>query len=421
MVPVVDVIHSVLLKVGTALFDMTFVFVVLVMYFIYKRNSQIAYHSLTPYNYDVPSQLIQVTLQGILAGIIGSLIITFLGLPIRLTPYFGLLLPIAIMLSFINMRYLCFSYSAAILGLLDMALIFINDMGIVAPELGLNPSGLIALVGVLHLMEALLIYIGGADNSIPIVVRKKDTYAVGYIMQKFWPLPFAMLILSNMLPTNNVNQAVSMPNWWPLLESNVFSQAFMYGLLPITAALGYSNVAVSTYPEVRAKKTSIYLFFYSIYLLAISLVSVNSLGLQLLGLITMPVIHELIIILDQKKEAKKDPFITLPKRGVRVVSVVPDGHAEQMGIESGDIIRKINDIEVINYMQMRAILKNYFNVLWVEVEKPDGKRRQYEYKYYPEGVGSLNIVHLPEHPPVSYNIKELQDTRSFLDFILKKV
>lgn len=416
----VQAIYMVLIKIGGALFSLTFVFVTAILYMLYHRSKQKALTSLTPFSYDPMGIILKVIVQGILAGILGSIIIVVLGLPLRISPYFVLLLPIAIFLSFFNMRYLCFSYSAGILGIMTILLSFLDSQGMHVPVLELNPSGLIALVGVLHLMESLLIAISGGDETIPVVIKKDGVIGVGYILQKYWPLPIALLILSPLMDTENVQYGLRMHKWWPLLESKVFAQGFMYGLMPLTAMVGYGDFAVSSLPKEKSRATAIRLFIYSLGLILLSLLSVNTLWLQFTGLILMPVAHEFLIIMDQKRETKKPPLLTVPKKGVRVVKVLDDSHAGKMGLHPGDIIKKINNIEVLHYRQMEAILKEYYTFMWVEIEDVKGGRKTLEYTAFPDGVDKLGIVHLPRQPHLVYRVEELYKSKSFLDPILKK-
>ncbi|MGB9809342.1 MAG: PDZ domain-containing protein, partial [Caldanaerobacter sp.] len=120
---------------------------------------------------------------GVIAATIGSLIMVFLGITIE---NIGLqyVWPLAILLMFISPRYICFSYSGGIVSL--VSLIFGTPK--------ISVPALMAIVGILHLMESLLIYIDGWRIPTPIFIKLKDgRIAGGFTMQKFWPIPFAAL------------------------------------------------------------------------------------------------------------------------------------------------------------------------------------------------------------------------------------
>lgn len=409
MFPVKEILPLILRYIAVGVFNFTFILVILIIYLMYKKNSMLLPFSLGANKVSVKSQMIEVIIQGILAGILGSIVVVVIGFPISLNPLLILLLPIAIVLSLFNMRYFCFSYSAAILGLIEVVVTGLNSLGFDIPRLNIDISGLIALVAILHLMEAILIFIGGADNNIPIVVKRDKKIAVGFLMQKFWPLPFTLLVFE--LGTKVTGSYVDMPDWWPLLGRTFSDPAsIVYTLIPLTAALGYGNVALTIEPHKKAKQSSYKLALYSVILLALAVLSREIYVLKIVGIIVMPTLHDLMIVLEQKKQRESAPLYTLPDKGVRVVSLVQDGYGEKIGLRSGDVIKKINDIEVLNYRQMMAILNNYFTFMWIEVERIDGKTITLEYKAYPKGINTFNIVHLPEYPRLTYNLNEMQNT-----------
>src|SRR5690606_12129243 len=86
---------------------------------------------------------------------------------------------IALSLSLFNLRYLCFSYAGGIVALMNLIFGFPS----------INPIGIIALVGILHLVESLLIWLDGFSDAVPVFLKRKDGNIVGgYIMNRIWPL-----------------------------------------------------------------------------------------------------------------------------------------------------------------------------------------------------------------------------------------
>lgn len=401
-----EIIHITLLSISRALFNFSFLFVIWILYILIKK-----YKSVNIYNFDnsktIINTLVESILQGIIIGIIGSLVIAVIGLPINLTYYLIFLLPLALILSLINIRYLCFSYAASVMGVLS--LIFRGQIifGITLPNININISGLLALVGILHLMEGILIFFVGADDPIPIVAKKDGKIVLGHLMQKYWPLPIAMLVLSK--GGISGSEIVQMPDWWPLLKDipkDVIT--YFYGLVPFVGALGYSSITYCEEPKKRSKKTAIRLMLYSILLIILSIYSVDNIFLQILGTILMAGIHEGMILYEQYIESKKEPIYTIPKKGVRIMGVAQDGAGSQMGMEIGDIITKINGINVLNTRQYRAILKNSFTFLWIEVLHLNGDMETYEFKAYPDGITDLQVRLMPENPRIIYRHETVQ-------------
>ncbi|WP_058486736.1 PDZ domain-containing protein [Defluviitalea phaphyphila] len=403
------VIYITLQAVATAIFHPWFLLVIYFIYVLYKRNNNIEIQNILFTKHSVSVRMIQATLSGILIGILASIILVLVGFPIYLSEYMMFLLPISILLAIINFRYLCFSYSGGILGLL--ALVF--------PNINLDISGIIALVGIMHLMESGLIFIEGAYDSIPIVIKKEGKIAAAYMMQKYWPLPFALLVME--ITTKIPREVIEMPNWWPIMKNIIYNpnEMLIYYIYPITAILGYGDIAVSTSPEKKSKKTAISLMIYSIVLLSIAVFSPNRIWLQGIGVILMPLLHEILIVSGQRKERLATPIYYYPEKGVRILDLKPEGIGEKIGLKRGDVILKINGIEIEDYMHMKEILNNYYNFIWLDIVEAEGNPKYLEYRNYQEGIKNLGIVPLIDTPISFYNLENIE--KSGLLKIFKKI
>jgi hypothetical protein len=239
MVHGMKLLYLTLQGIAAAVFHPWFIIVLFLIYRMYKKNHLIRRQTIGVIKDHRFGQMIEGTLIGIITGIVGSSVMVLLGISIRISDAMVMLLPIALILSLINFRYLCFSYAGGLLGI--GALLF--------PMIDLDVPGIMALVGILHLMESILIFFAGADESIPIVIRKNEKITGAYLMQKFWPIPFVLLTFQTMAQIPG--GTLEMPEWWPLMKAAVEdpSTVLLYSIFPITAALGYGNIAISTTPE----------------------------------------------------------------------------------------------------------------------------------------------------------------------------
>jgi hypothetical protein len=402
---ILAIIHLTLVSLAQAIFNISFIVAIGIVYMLINKFNSTNIYNLE-YSKGKVTNLVEAILQGIIVGIFGSLIMIFLGLPINLTAYLIFLLPISLMLSLINIRYICFSYSASIMGLL--ALIFHGQkfMGINLPNVDINISGLLALVGILHLMEAILIFFVGSDNPIPIMSKKDDEIVMGHIIQKYWPIPLAILVMTSESATGGV---VQMPSWWPLLkEISFISKPYFYGVMPIIGALGYSSISFAEEPEIRTKKTAILLFIYSTLLIIISIFMEDRLWLKVVGIISMAAIHEGIMIIEQHIEIVSPPIYTIPSNGIRIMHVVEGGIAEKIGLRRGDIIKKINDIEIKNINGYRQIINNKYKFICLEIENIRGEVHTMEYEVYPRGIDRLGIKLMPENPRILFRYDNIR-------------
>jgi hypothetical protein len=124
----------------------------------------------------------------------------------------------------------------------------------------------------------------------------------------------------------------------------------------------------------------------------------------------MPLMHETLILKGQRQEEKVRPLFVLPERGVRVLEVLAEGHAEKIGIKRGDIIHKMNGIEIESYIHLQSILNDSPTFLWIEGIDVDDHKKEYEYQSYRKGIDELGIIPLPENPIITYDLSNMQHT-----------
>ncbi|PKM51321.1 MAG: hypothetical protein CVV02_06875 [Firmicutes bacterium HGW-Firmicutes-7] len=412
-----EIIHITLIAISKSVYNYWFLIVVWTVYFLIKKIYSTNIYNVEDAKSPIGS-LVESMLQGILVGIIGSLMIILTGLPINSTVYIIYLLPISLVLSLIQVRYICISYSAAVMGLLALILNGQTMFGIVLPNVDINVAGLIALVGVLHLMESLLIYFVGAHDCMPIICKKEGKIIQGHILQKYWPIPLAILFATAGEASGNV---IQMPDWWPLLKpSQLMLNTLYFGLMPFVGILGYSTVTFSEQPEKRAKKTGIMLFLYSMLIISIAVLAKENWVLMVIGLVLMAVLHEAIMLLEQRYEKRNKPIYTLPDRGIRIMHVIQGGIAEKVGMKKGQIIKKINDLEVINTQHFKELMDNKWTFMWIETENLNQELRTHEIKAYPAGLDSLGIKILPETPRILFKYESLKKV-GVLDLIRHKI
>ncbi|HHV74372.1 MAG TPA: PDZ domain-containing protein [Thermoanaerobacterium sp.] len=370
--------------------------VVAFIYFQYKRNVEIERHMVGKEQTPLKDQVLDSVIYGFLIGILGSIVIVFLGITID---NIGIeyVFPLAILLMLINPRYICFSYAGGIVSLISLITGYPN----------VNVSGLMAIVGILHLMESILIYIDGAANSVPVFVRLKNgNVAGGYTMQKFWPIPF--IALSTTTAILGGASSINMPDWWPLLGPSSNLKDIVFIMMPVVAALGYGDIALTEMPEKRAHRSSIRLLGFSLILIGLSLLSIKIYIFKWIAAIFGPLAHELIIIIGQREEKTKKPLFEYQDIGLMVLSVVKNSPAEQIGIKPGDVVLKINDIQINSEEDIKRLLSTNPTILFITVKEADGSFVRYEYRNC-KGINWLGLLIVPQYPDNLYSISDMEN------------
>lgn len=312
---------------------------------------------------------------GIVAGIAGSLLMDFLNISIGFT---GLeyLWPVALVLMMLNPRFLCFAYAG---GLVSLSYLIFGW-----PQV--NPSQMMALVGVLHLMESFLILVSGHLGATPTYMKLDSGEVVGaFTLQRLWPIPLSILILSRPIILDKFTMELS------------FTEPYFPFLLVI-AALGYSDIALSRNPKAKSSSSFKYLGLYSIILLAISIFSAHYPPLVWIAVLFGPLGHELVIKLGQQEEFGGRPIYRAPDRGVMVLDVVDKSAADVGGIRSEDVILTVDGIAVDNKQVLEQMLRDRVGAEAVEmvIGRNGSFSRSIRLRLGDQGAGIIPVPDLNE-------------------------
>lgn len=278
-------------------------------------------------------------LLGLAGGFIGSILLVLLGVSVEEIGIEYLWI-VAIVLIMVRQRFMCFAYAG---GLIALSKYFFGWPAVNIPQL-------MGLVAVLHLVEALLIYAGGASKAMPVYTMGRDQKLVGgFVMQSFWPLPLVALSAALApLGLAGSGEMLAMPGWWPLLPMEYIGvrmipqMTLIYSMLPVLAALGYSDLSLTSTTREKAKWSSKHLLVYSIGLLLLAILAAKVPVLAILPALYAPLGHELLIKIGQKQESQGDYLYVEAAMGVRVLDVLEGFAAQRAGLKTGDLLLTLN-------------------------------------------------------------------------------
>lgn len=386
MLPFFDLIMMVLQSLATVFINPLFLVVLFLVYGQYKKSSALEERMLGRERYSVWQRMSGSIIAGLVGGVVGSVIMVMVGVTLDNTGIIYVWI-IAILLMLINPRYMCFSYAGGLVSLSSLMFGF--------PEIDV-PS-LMAIVAILHLVESVLIFMNGCKHSIPVFMEDKDHGVVGaFNLMRFWPIP--IIIMTVVVGQVATDGSVPMPDWWPLLKPmGVTSdmEDLMFLMLPVVAALGYSDIAIADTPVKKSRSSAVNLFAYSMVLLVLSVLSSHHWPLQWLAAIFGPAFHELLIITGRRRQKTGIPIYTVPDRGIRVLDVFEGGAADEMGLSAGDIITGINGRAVDSEGDLSLVLEQYPPFIWVDYITLEGEARTSEFSQYSAGIRKLDIIVVP--------------------------
>jgi hypothetical protein len=272
---------------------------------------------------------------GLLGGFIGSILLIVTGISITNLgiEYLWIL---AIVLFLLNARFICFSYSG---GIIALSYLLFGWPRVDVPQL-------MGLVAILHLVESILIMMTGWLFTQPIYTKNaKGELVGGFMLQKFWPIPIIALML---LPDQHVAGVINTPVWWPLIKSSLVQvkRDSVFTMIPVLAALGYGDIAITAMPQKKTRRAGLELFIYSGVLLVLAIISSYYGKVMWVAAIFAPVAHEALILRGQKQEFKGLPIFAKDSMGVKILDKVA---GKRQGIfKTGDIILSIDGNAMIN-------------------------------------------------------------------------
>lgn len=327
--------------------------------------------------------VLAATVFGLLGGLLASYLMVLVGLTLSGS---GLvyLWPLAILLMFIDARFLCFAYAGGILAFSSLAF---GWPDISVPQV-------LGLVAILHFVEAFLILISGHLGAVPTFIKNTEGRVVGgFALQKFWPIPLSVMVVMGHsgLPAGGV----SMPDWWPLFRADLGLNVenLIFGLMPVVAGLGYGDLAAARTPKEKGRISAVILGFYSIVLLVLAILADQRPLMGIVAALFSPLGHEWVIYIGKKLETGKSIYQPTGQ-GVKVLDVVPGYPAWQAGIRSGDIIMEVNGMAVAGRQGLEFALGVYSQVQLTYYSVKDKK-------VYREGVDyqdkeMLGLLPVPE-------------------------
>ncbi len=348
--------------------------VVAIVIFQYKKLGKMEKMILGSYKEPLYKKAIASTVLGLLGGMVGSIVFMILGTRVNSNDFIYIL-PLAILLSLIHPRFICFSYAGGIVSLISLLFGY--------PKI--NIISVMTIVAVLHLIEAFLIILDGHNGKIPIFMEKDNEIVGGFNMNRFWPVPFLVF-----------------------LEG--------YGVMPVTviAVLGYGDFALTKHPKDKTKETASMLFIFSAILLILSELSKSYSQLLYVLAIVSPVFHEMIIQMGRKRERLGKAIFTPSQRGLKLLDTMPYGVGEKMGLKTGDIILSINGNVVQKKEDVLNVLRFSPKYIWIDVLNENGKLVTLDYKDYRKGIQSLDVLFIPEEPDYSFVVEEVKSPLSRL-------
>lgn len=326
---------------------------------------------------------------GILGGVVGSLILTSLGVVFSLNSGISYLFLISIILMFIKPRLICFTYSGAILGGVSILIKIASEFApttISNQILNVDVLYLMIFVGVSHIIEGILVMIDGDRGAMPIFTNRDGKILGGYALKRYWLLPIAIMIAVSMdnSSINYITEYIENPNWWPLIKSPsglALIASSVISMVPFYAILGYSAITFTRTKREKAVSSGIHILIYGIVLTFVAQIARFGIWGEIVVIGFAPFAHEFMLKIQTKSEKKREPKFVSDEEGLIVLEVSPDSQVKEFGINIESKLLSINNKNINSEAEAYSIIKENLNNAVLKVKDSKGIIKNIEFRH----------------------------------------
>lgn len=317
---------------------------------------------------------------GMLFGILVSLVLMMLGITFNENSGIEYLFLLSILMTFIRPRFVCFSYSGAVLGLIGLIVKLLNgQFGFNIKFFDIDILCLMTFVGVMHILEGFLVIIDGEKGSIPVFSNKDNKIVGGYAFSRYWLVPIAIFIAVSSMQNQGATVDLNTPAFWPILKTkyilNIIATC-MLSVLPFFGVIGFSTVTFTKTKQKKIKSTGAYIIGFGIILSLIAQICRIGVVGEIITVIFAPLLHEFMLRIQNVKEDKNKPLFYSEEHSICVLEVIPYSEFYDKGIVPGDRIMKLNGEYVQSEKELYNSIRSGLSEIELEVLKTDGERKK---------------------------------------------
>ncbi|MBS5886069.1 PDZ domain-containing protein [Clostridium sp.] len=319
--------------------------------------------------------LSQISL-GIIGGVIVSLMMSSLGIIFNENSGIEIMFMISILLLFIKKRFICFSYSGAVLGMISILSGILSNITNTESYINVNILSLMTFVGIMHVVEGVLVIFDGGRGAIPVFSNRNDKIVGGFAYNRYWALPVAIFIAFSGSISSVTTSVVDTPNWWPVInraETLLILSTAIIGAIPLYGVIGYNSVSFTKDKIKKPIYSGVGILIYGVLLTLIAQVSQFGVVGQIVVIAFAPLGHEIMIRIQNKiEEAGKYIYVT-DNDGVSVLEVSPTSPAYEAGIRRGDKIIEVNNVKTVSEVEIFKIVRESIEEISVKIRRISGE------------------------------------------------
>ncbi|MCZ8514915.1 PDZ domain-containing protein [Paenibacillus filicis] len=345
------------------------------------------------------SETWRTVLWGWVGGLLASAMMAAVGATVEPEAVILLWL-ISLVLILIKVRFLCWAYAVGILGVLQVVLSAFPVLQapqaswLIAPLMGVSVPSMLALVAVLHLVEAVYVRTQGHRFGTPMFFESKRGKIVGgYQLQGFWPIVLFLIV-----PMQG-GSSVPLP-WMPLLGGDVWAGGWTIIGFPVM--IGFAEMTLSRLPKAKVRLSSSLLALYSLVLLAFAALAACWPFFTLPAALLSILLHEAAVWYSRWDEEHRNPIFVHSERGLKILGVLPGSPAEELGLVVGETVHKVNGMPVRTKRELHQAMQTNPAFCRLEILNLEGESKFVKRGMFSGEHHQLGIILAPDQDVLYY-------------------
>ena len=375
-----DLMLYTLRTVSYAIVDPMHIFMLIVLgIMFYLKNKKISVMQKMTIGESINSPL-ELTLSqialGIIAGAVVSLMLSYLGIIFNENSGIEIMFMISILLLFVKKRFICFSYSGAVLGIIGILMSLLAKYTNTNLYININILSLMTFVGVMHIVEGFLVLFDGSRGAIPVFSNKDNKIVGGFAYNRYWALPVAIFIAISSNLYSAGTSSIETPDWWPLInraESLLILSSAIIASIPLYGVVGYNSVSFTKDKVKKPIYSGVGIIVYGVLLTLIAQLSQFGVIGQIVVVAFAPLGHELMLKIQNKIEKAGKYIYVTDDNGVAVLEVAPNSPAYESGVRRGDKILEVNKNKVVSEVEIFRAVRESFSEISFKIKKISGE------------------------------------------------
>lgn len=347
--------------------------------------------------YDVVTNLYQMLIPGLIAGFI--LYGLFIGLGLMLSEGIIVLLMAVTMLFGLTLRPRFLS-PAFVIFFTTVMIVFmpkwevknyaVLNRWMEGIQVAFLPY-LFLLMTIFLIVEAMLIMFQAKRSSSPRrVIGKRGKPIGGFATESLWLVPTFLLI-----PGSGLERL----EWWPFFG---MGESFAFIFVPFL--IGYEQFQTYDLPvrALRRDGKRLAVIAFVALPLAVFALLYDWLVIAFLGMALLSFCRVALYVHERKQNERRPAFYTLHNQGVQILAIVPKSPAADMNVKVGEVIRRVNGIEVNNAIQFYEALQTSPTFFKLDVLDEHGELRFEQRALYENEHHALGLLFV-DKPRAKYS------------------